>query len=42
MALEPLDGALTRATDALLKRKNKRRLWLADKFFKIYAITAVG
>jgi hypothetical protein len=26
MGLEALDGALTRATDALLKRKNKRRL----------------
>ncbi len=25
MGLEALDGALTRATDALLKRKNKRR-----------------
>jgi hypothetical protein len=26
MGLEALDGALTRATDALLKRKKKRRL----------------
>jgi hypothetical protein len=26
IGLEALDGALTRATDALLKRKNKRRL----------------
>jgi hypothetical protein len=26
MGLEALDGALTRATDALLKRKNKKRL----------------
>ena len=26
MVLEALDGAITRATDALLKRKNKRRL----------------
>jgi hypothetical protein len=32
MGLEALDGALTRATDALLKSKNKKRLII--DFFK--------
>ena len=32
MGLEALDGALTRATDALLKRKNKKRLIIDPGF----------